>query len=180
VRSNVIGLIALLLIVPAFESFAGPFFHWRSVRLLPAPEEVKIPLWERLAGFARYLLHRMVLLALCLAAASVALRCAHPVASFVDKLIGSANTRILIGGLVCIIGILMYEFKRVSRYLYGFVEVMFAVSSGFAIALSVTDSLPSLAQTSALTGCVYVVASGMDNMKEGKTVMRGMRGRSDF
>jgi hypothetical protein len=170
-KSNVIGLAILFLTVPALESFLSGFFHFKTSkwdRELTTFVPATTPVWERTKVFLRALIPRIALLAICLLLAFLALKIAPPVATSIDRRVGSNNYRILIVGLVCVLGIAAHYIKRLSQYFYGFVGLILAISSGFAVALSISGAMPSLAQFSSLVGCAYATASGMNDMRDAR------------
>jgi hypothetical protein len=74
--------------------------------------------------------------------------------------------------VVCIgivgIGVGAHFFKKKYQFWYGVVEVCFAVATAINIAGRLSPGQQLLSQWTALAGCAYVVARGLNNIAESK------------
>ena len=91
---------------------------------------------------------------------------------WLDHIMGRQLSGILAALIVFSFGMLAHRFKQESQYWYGVVEVLFGASYAFSTVLSMKAEEAMFARWATLFGCVYVVARGLNNMRDARKAGR--------
>jgi hypothetical protein len=89
-----------------------------------------------------------------------------PAFEFLIRTFGLHQAQAIVGVLVISAGFAAHRLKRNHQQLYGFVEVCFGATSAISIAAGMSPGQALFSRWTALAGCTYVVARGLNNMSD--------------
>lgn len=92
---------------------------------------------------------------------------------FSQRLVGVVGVyyaQLVVASIIVTIGIGASYFKRWNQLWYGLVEMGFGASYAFATALKADPSHLIQSQWTTLAGCAYIVARGLNNAMDAKTI----------
>jgi hypothetical protein len=135
--------------------------------LFGLPERFVAALWKYLKDF----LWSFVILVLLAVLARLAIEYGHNIYPWLVRIIGPYFSQIAIGSVIALIGWTAYRFKLRSQRWYGIVEAIFGGVSGYAIAFTLAPGKALLPQWASLVGCAYVIARGLNNMRDSRTAV---------
>jgi hypothetical protein len=89
--------------------------------------------------------------------------------SYLGHLLGVRGAQIVLITVICAAGWFAHEYKRRQQIRYGMLEVLFGVVSAVSVGLSMIPGNSTLTQWVALVGSGYVIARGLNNVRDGRT-----------
>ncbi len=87
--------------------------------------------------------------------------------AYLTTTLGLQGARSAIAAGVVLVGISAFLLKRLDQFLYGLVEVAFAVLATLNVSAGMKPEEPLFARWATLAGLVYVVSRGLSNMADG-------------
>jgi hypothetical protein len=89
--------------------------------------------------------------------------------SYLGQLLGVRGAQIVLIVCICGAGWFAHEYKRKQQIRYGLLEVLFGVVSTVTVGLSMIPGNSTLTQGVALVGSGYVIARGLNNVRDGRS-----------
>lgn len=89
--------------------------------------------------------------------------------TYLGKFLGIRGAQIVLIVGVCVAGWFAHEYKRRQQIRYGMLEVLFGVVSTVTVGLSMIPGNSTLTQGVALVGSGYVIARGLNNVRDGRS-----------